>query len=195
MILAGPNVQNPYKKRVIIFSPHPDDDVISMGGTFDRLIQQGHQVHVVYQTSGNIAVSDKEARKFAEISKRINPSTEAQEIIDFIKSKKESSFDSKQVLRLKGDIRRGESYAGVRYLGLDDANVHFLDLPFYETGRIKKDNLSEADIKIMVDIIEKIKPHQIYAAGDLADPHGTHKVCLDAVFEAVDRLKKPIIYE
>ncbi len=184
-----PERAEPAKKRVIIFSPHPDDDVISMGGTLDRLIEQGHEVHVVYQTSGNIAVSDKEALKFAEISKRIHQSKEAQEIIDFIKEKKESSYDTKQVLRLKGDIRRGESYAAVRYLGLDDANAHFLDLPFYETGRIKKDNLSEADMAIMVDIIKKIKPHQIYAAGDLADPHGTHKVCLDAVFAAVERLK------
>ncbi|MGB7395100.1 MAG: glucosamine-6-phosphate deaminase [Pricia sp.] len=184
-----PERARPAKKRVIIFSPHPDDDVISMGGTFDRLIEQGHEVHVAYQTSGNIAVSDKEALKFAEISKRISHSKEAQEIIDFLKSKRESSYDSKQVLRLKGDIRRGESYAAVRYLGLEDKNAHFLDLPFYETGRVKKDNLSEADIQIMVDIIQKIKPHQIYAAGDLADPHGTHKVCLDAVFAALERLK------
>lgn len=184
-----PEREEPAKKRVIIFSPHPDDDVISMGGTLDRLIEQGHEVHVAYQTSGNIAVSDKEALKFAEISKRIQPSEASQEIIDFLKAKKESSYDSKQVLRLKGDIRRGESFAAVRYLGLKDENAHFLDLPFYETGRIKKDNLAEADIKIMVDIIKKVKPHQIYAAGDLADPHGTHKVCLDAVFEALDRLK------
>ncbi|HET8736889.1 MAG TPA: glucosamine-6-phosphate deaminase [Pricia sp.] len=184
-----PERAEPAKKRVIIFSPHPDDDVISMGGTLDRLIEQGHEVHVAYQTSGNIAVSDKEALKFAEISKRIQPSEASQEIIDFLKAKKESSYDSKQVLRLKGDIRRGESYAAVRYLGLEDENAHFLDLPFYETGRIKKNSLSEADIKIMVDIINKVKPHQIYAAGDLADPHGTHKVCLDAVFEALDRLK------
>ncbi|MDT7830157.1 glucosamine-6-phosphate deaminase [Pricia sp. S334] len=189
-----PERAEPAQKRVIIFSPHPDDDVISMGGTLDRLIEQGHEVHVAYQTSGNIAVSDKEALKFAEISKRIYPSDEAQEIVDYIKAKKESSYDSKQVLRLKGDIRRGESYAAVRYLGLPDENVHFLDLPFYETGRIKKNNLSEADIKIMVDIIEKIQPHQIYAAGDLADPHGTHKVCLDAAFAAIDRLKsKPFM--
>ncbi|MFK5972282.1 MAG: glucosamine-6-phosphate deaminase [Flavobacteriaceae bacterium] len=180
----------PAKKKVIIFSPHPDDDVISMGGTFDRLVEQGHEVHIVYQTSGNIAVSDTEARKFAEISKRIHPSEEAQVIIDFIKEKKESSFDSKEVRLLKGNIRRGESYAATRYMGLEDANVHFLDLPFYETGTIKKKSLSEEDIEIMIDIIKKIKPHQIYAAGDLADPHGTHKVCLDAVFESLKRLKK-----
>ncbi|MGI9551588.1 MAG: glucosamine-6-phosphate deaminase [Aurantibacter sp.] len=179
----------PAQKRVIIFSPHPDDDVISMGGTFDRLVEQGHEVHVAYQTSGNIAVSDTEALKFAEIARRIHPSDEVQTIISSIKAKKESSFDSEEVRKLKGNIRRGESFAATRYLGLDDANVHFLDLPFYETGTIKKNNLSEADIEIVTNIIGEIKPHQIYAAGDLADPHGTHKVCLDAVFEAMKRLK------
>ena len=186
---SRPERAEPAKKRVIIFSPHPDDDVISMGGTFDRLIEQGHDVHVVYQTSGNIAVSDTDALRYAEISKRIAPSNEAQKIIDSIKEKKDSSFDSLEVRKLKGNIRRGESYAAVRYLGLDDANVHFLDLPFYETGTIKKNNLSETDIQIMMDVISEIKPHQIFAAGDLADPHGTHKVCLDAVFESLRRLK------
>ncbi len=179
----------PVKKRVIIFSPHPDDDVISMGGTFDRLVAQGHEVHIAYQTSGNIAVSDTEALKFAEIAKSITSSQDAQTIIDSIKSKKEADFDPIEVRKLKGNIRRGESYAATRYLGLDDANVHFLDLPFYETGAIQKNDLSDADIAIMIDLIKEIKPHQIYAAGDLADPHGTHKACLDALFEAVDQLK------
>lgn len=184
-----PERATPVKKRVIIFSPHPDDDVISMGGTFDRLIEQGHEVHVVYQTSGNIAVSDMDARKYAEISKRISPSEESQAIIASIKAKKESNFDSPEVRQLKGNIRRGESYAAIRYLGLEDSKVHFLDLPFYETGTIKKNNLSAEDTAIMVDIIQEIKPHQIFAAGDLADPHGTHRVCLDAVFEAMKVLK------
>ncbi len=185
----------PARKRVIIFSPHPDDDVISMGGTFDRLIEQGHEVHVVYQTSGNIAVSDTDARKYAEISKRISPSEEAQTIIDTIKTKKESSFDSPEVRKLKGNIRRAESYAATRYLGLEDNKVHFLDLPFYETGTIKKNNLAEEDILLMIDIIKKIKPHQIFAAGDLADPHGTHRVCLDAVFAAMKRLKNETFFK
>jgi glucosamine-6-phosphate deaminase len=180
----------PVKKRVLIFSPHPDDDVISMGGTLDRLIEQGHDVHVVYQTSGNIAVSDADARKYAEISKRISPSEEAQKLIEAIQEKKESSFDTLEVRKLKGNIRRSECYAATRYLGLPDENVHFLDLPFYETGTIKKNNLTEADIALIMNIILEIKPHQIYAAGDLADPHGTHKVCLDAVLEAMKHLKK-----
>lgn len=179
----------PAKKRVIIFSPHPDDDVISMGGTFDRLVEQGHEVHVVYQTSGNIAVSDEEALKFAEVSKSLNPSDSIKNIISDIKNKKSDRIDSVEVLKLKGDIRRHESIAATRYLGLPDNQVHFLDLPFYETGTVKKNKLSKKDIAIMCDVIEKIKPHQIYAAGDLADPHGTHEVCLNALFMALDKLK------
>ncbi|MDY8134165.1 glucosamine-6-phosphate deaminase [Aquimarina sp. 2201CG5-10] len=186
-----PEREVPEKKKVIIFSPHPDDDVISMGGTFDRLVEQGHEVHVAYQTSGNIAVSDQEALKFAEIAKRLNPeSEETQKIIDGLSNKKERTIDTAEVRQLKGWIRRGESYAATRYLGLQDNQVHFLDLPFYETGKIKKNKLSEVDIDIMCELMENIKPHQIYAAGDLADPHGTHKVCLDAVFCALERLKK-----
>jgi glucosamine-6-phosphate deaminase len=183
----------PKSKRVIIFSPHPDDDVISMGGTFDRLIEQGHDVHVVYQTSGNIAVSDEEALKFAEISFSLNPeSNSTQKIVEYLKQKHDIA--PVEVRRLKGLIRRNEAYAATRYLGLADENVHFLDLPFYETGTTKKKALSNDDIKLMCDIIVKIKPHQIYAAGDLADPHGTHKVCLDAILNALDKLKsKPFL--
>jgi glucosamine-6-phosphate deaminase len=185
-----PERATPERKRIIIFSPHPDDDVISMGGTFDRLVEQGHDVHIAYQTSGNIAVSNEEALKFAEISKALNSnSVESENIINFLKSKKSNDIDSLEVRKLKGLIRRSESLAATRYLGLPDSNVNFLDLPFYETGTVKKNNLGEADIEIMCDIIERIKPHQIYAAGDLADPHGTHKVCLDSLFEALKRLK------
>ncbi|WP_433778378.1 glucosamine-6-phosphate deaminase [Flavobacterium anhuiense] len=180
----------PEKKRVIIFSPHPDDDVISMGGTFDRLIEQGHEVHVAYQTSGNIAVSNEEALKFAEISKALHPDSRmSDKIIEFLQNRTGNEIDSLEVRKLKGLIRRSESFGATRYLGLPDSNVHFLDLPFYETGTVKKNNLSDADIDIMSDIIERLKPHQIYAAGDLADPHGTHKVCLDSLFEALKRLK------
>jgi glucosamine-6-phosphate deaminase len=178
------------EKRVIIFSPHPDDDVISMGGTFDRLVEQGHDVHIAYQTSGNIAVSDEEALKFAEIAKTLNKNDgEAQNIIDFFSQKTANCIDSPEARKLKGMIRRSESLAATRYLDVDDANVHFLDLPFYETGKVKKDNLSQTDIDIVSNLIEELKPHQIYAAGDLADPHGTHKVCLDAIFESLEQLK------
>ena len=178
------------KKRIIIFSPHPDDDVISMGGTFDRLVEQGHEVHVAYQTSGNIAVSDEDALKFAEISLALNlNSEEPKTLINFLKHKTDQDIDSHEILRLKALIRRSESLAATRYLGLEDSSVHFLNLPFYETGTVKKNNITPADLDIMCKLIEDIKPHQIYAAGDLADPHGTHKVCLNVLFDSLEVLK------
>lgn len=185
----------PAHKRVILFSPHPDDDVISMGGTFSKLIKQGHDVHVVYQTSGNIAVTDDEALKFAEVCNDfigIEKDLEInfQEVIDFINNKKENEVDAAEVQKLKGLIRRRESYAATRYIGLKDENTHFLDLPFYETGRVKKNPLGAEDIAIVKDVITKIKPHQVFAAGDLADPHGTHKVCLNIILAAMAELKQ-----
>tara|TARA_B100000809_G_scaffold266022_1_gene326938 strand:+ start:9382 stop:11304 length:1923 start_codon:yes stop_codon:yes gene_type:complete len=186
-----PERATPARKRVLIFSPHPDDDVISMGGTFDRLVAQGHEVHVAYQTSGNIAVSDEEALKFAEISKIFNTdSKQVNDVIDFINSKKGNDvIDSLEVRKLKGEIRKSESLGATRYFNVPDENIHFLNLPFYETGTIKKGNLSQDDIAIMISIIDAVKPHQIYAAGDLADPHGTHKVCLDSLFAALEEMK------
>ncbi len=185
-----PERANPVKKRVIIFSPHPDDDVISMGGTFDRLVEQGHEVHIAYQTSGNIAVSDHEALKYAEVIKDINKNDEQVEIIiDKINSKIGDTEDDLEVRKLKGLIRKRESLAATRFLGVEDKNVHFLNMPFYETGTIKKNPIGQEDIDIVASLIDQIKPHQIYAAGDLADPHGTHKVCLDAIFGALEILK------
>jgi glucosamine-6-phosphate deaminase len=193
-----PERAKPFPKRVIIFSPHPDDDVISMGGTFIRLVDQGHEVHVAYQTSGNIAVFDDDAVRFADFVRDFNQqfgfSKEEgekfyQSIVKSIKQKGPGENDSAEVLTIKGLIRRGEAKAGGRYVGLPDEQMHFLDMPFYETGAVKKKPLGEEDIKITMDIIEKVKPHQIYAAGDLSDPHGTHRVCLAAIFEAVKRLK------
>ena len=164
-----PERATPARKRVLIFSPHPDDDVISMGGTFDRLVAQGHEVHIAYQTSGNIAVSDEEALKFAEISKIFNTdSKRVNDVIDFINSKKGNDvIDSLEVRKLKGEIRKSESLGATRYFNVPDENVHFLNLPFYETGTIKKGNLSQDDVAIMISIIDAVKPHQIYAAGDL----------------------------
>ncbi len=187
---SRPERAEPNKKKVIIFSPHPDDDVISMGGTFDRLVEQGHEVHVAYQTSGNIAVSDHEALKFAEVLKDINsndPNIDA--IIDNINSKKEDIEDHIDVRKLKGLIRKRESLAATRFVGVPDENIHFLNMPFYETGTVKKNAIGQEDIDIVASLIAHIKPHQIFAAGDLADPHGTHKVCLDAIFAALENLK------
>mgnify|MGYP006193164787 FL=1 len=190
-----PERSTPEKKRVIIFSPHPDDDVISMGGTFDRLVEQGHEVHIVYQTSGNIAVSNDEALKFAEIGMAFDPENEIySKIIQFINQKNSAIPDSIELRNLKAQIRQKESLGATRFLGLPDNQVHFLNLPFYETGTIKKSPLSKKDIDLMIAKIEEIQPHQIYAAGDLADPHGTHKVCLDSLFMALKEIKhKPFM--
>lgn len=188
---SRPERANPGKKRILIFSPHPDDDVISMGGTFDRLVEQGHEVHIAYQTSGNIAVSDDEALKFAEVAKDMSTGNykSIEKIIEQIKYKKDNTIDSVEVRKLKTIIRQRESLGATRYLGVSDENVHFLNLPFYETGSIKKKPMGEDDLNIMCAIIEQIKPHQIYAAGDLADPHGTHRVSLNALFESLEILK------
>ena len=181
----------PAQKRVIIFSPHPDDDVISMGGTFDRLVEQGHEVHVAYQTSGNIAVSDEEALRYAEVALDISSENNEsiKNVILSLQTKKISKNDEIIIRKIKGQIRRKESLGATRYLGIPDHQVHFLDMPFYETGTVKKNNLGTKDIEIVKKLISNIKPHQIFAAGDLADPHGTHKVCLDAIFEAIENLK------
>lgn len=188
-----------FPKRVVIFSPHPDDDVISMGGTFIRLCDQGHEVHVAYQTSGNIAVWDDSALRhmdfvqefahaFPQLGTEFADKLEAN-IESFLARKNPGEPDSPELQRIKGLIRRTEARAGARYSGVKVENIHFLDLPFYETGRVKKKPIGEADIAITVELLERVKPHQIYAAGDLSDPHGTHRVCLAAVITAIGRLK------
>jgi len=188
----------PAKKRVIIFSPHPDDDVISMGGTFGRLVEQGHDVHVAYQTSGNIAVHDHDALRYIEVLREFGGGKELfgeestallQKLEKGLKSKGKKQVDKPEVRLIKGLIRRGEARAGARFCGLKDDHIHFLDMPFYETGTVRKESVSEADIEVIMKILEEVQPHQVYAAGDLADPHGTHRVCLEAVFEAFRRLK------
>ena len=189
----------PYPKRIVIFSPHPDDDVISMGGTFKRLIDQKHNVHVAYQTSGNIAVADHEVIRFLSFVKGFKDLFDSNnELIQskyekmrnfLLYEKKENDVDTPEILEVKALIRRGEAKAACRYLGLSSRNIHFLNLPFYETGTVKKNDLSQKDIDIIKDLLQQIQPHQIYAAGDLADPHGTHKICLDAVLAAIDELK------
>ena len=193
-----PERASPFPKKVVIFSPHPDDDVISMGGTFIRLADQGHDVHVAYQTSGNIAVFDEDAIRFADFARDYNEmmgmrKEEAKSvfnrILKSIKDKKPGQIDTTEVQTIKGLIRRGEAKAGCRYVGIPDANIHFQDLPFYETGTVKKKPIGPEDVEITIDLLQSIKPHQIYAAGDLSDPHGTHRVCLTAVFEAVEKLK------
>lgn len=192
-----PERANPAKKRVLLFSPHPDDDVISMGGTFIRLVDQGHEVHVAYQTSGNIAVFDDDVVQYADffgdLNKEFNTKGDGKKIYDavleHIKNKKPGEQDSYEVQKIKGLIRRSEAKAGARYVGVPMERVHFMDMPFYETGKVKKNPLGPEDIRITADLIKQIKPHQIFAAGDLSDPHGTHRVCLSAITQAVDELK------
>lgn len=196
-----PERATPYPKRVLIFSPHPDDDVISMGGTFRRLCDQHHDVHVAYQTSGNIAVGDEEVVRYCEylrdVCSKYSPSDttikdKADEIIRYLRYEKVENDEAERpdVLFMKGTIRREEARHACRYTGIkDDSHIHFLDLPFYETGLVKKNPISEADKDIIKNLLDELKPDQIFVAGDLADPHGTHKVCLDAILAAVDEIK------
>ncbi len=188
----------PFPKRVALFSPHPDDDVISMGGTFARLVEHGHNVHVAYQTSGSIAVSDDDAIRYLDFVRHYEkiygisePKAELlyKESTDFYNNKKKDSIEPSELLAIKASIRRGEATASCRYIGLPEENVHFLNLPFYETGTIKKAPAGEADIQITMEFLRSLKPHQIYAAGDLSDPHGTHRVCIDIIIEALERMK------
>ena len=200
-----PERATPFPKRVVIFSPHPDDDVISMGGTFQRLVNQGHEVHVAYQTSGNIAVGDEEVIRYVSVFKHLigemdsgnsKMKEKTDEILNFLHNEKTNEdIDSADVRFLKGRIRREEALSADRYVGLPAENVTFLDLPFYETGKVKKNPITEKDVNIVKAYIESIKPHQIYVAGDLADPHGTHKVCLDAILASIDVMKDDRWYQ
>ena len=185
-----PVPSSPFPKRVVIFSPHPDDDVISMGGTFIRLVEQGHDVHVAYETSGNVAVHDDVVLQHMDAARELGFGDRFDEVKEIIASKKPGEPEPRALLELKGAIRRAEAKSAVRSFGLnDETNTHFLNLPFYETGGIKKGERTQADIDIIIALLQQVKPHQIYLAGDLADPHGTHRVCTEAVLEALNQLK------
>ncbi len=197
---SRPERAAPYPKRVIVFSPHPDDDVISMGGTLKRLVDQGHDVHVAYETSGNIAVGDEDMMRYFMMMDKIAPmfgfaneeylrlSLDVRRLVE--NKKNASEADTPQVREIKTMIRQAEAAIACNYIGVKPENVHFLRLPFYETGTIKKGDLTERDVEIVKSLLEEVKPHQIFVAGDLADPHGTHRVCTDAVFAAIDDLKQ-----
>ncbi len=195
-----PERAKPFPKRVIVFSPHPDDDVISMGGTIQRLVSQGHEVHVAYETSGNIAVGDEEVTRFMHFINGFNQlfgeskdeviNNKYKEIKEFLAAKKDGDMDNRDILTIKGLIRRGEARTACTFNHIPLERVHFLDLPFYESGKIEKLPMGEPDVVIVRELISKVKPHQIYVAGDLADPHGTHRKCTDAVLAAIDEEKK-----
>lgn len=193
-----PERSEPFPKRCLIFSPHPDDDIISMGGTFMRLHDQGHDVHVAYQTSGNIAVTDEFVTRFLDFAVGFEvlsgiDSKKSSQILEqatrYLKTKKPSDVDTPEIRSIKGLIRRCEAKATCRYVGIPDDNIHFMNLPFYETGTVEKKPMGEIDVELTIELLRKLKPQQIYCAGDLADPHGTHKICLDIVFESLRRLK------
>ncbi len=195
---SHPERHEPFPKKVLIFSPHPDDDIISMGGTFMRLHDQQHEVHVAYQTSGNIAVTDEFVTRFIDFAVGFEnmfdiDETKSKKILEeattFLKIKKSSEKDTETIRAIKGLIRRCEAKATGKYVGLKEEHIHFMNLPFYETGTIEKNPMSEADIQQTVDLLNELKPQQIYCAGDFADPHGTHKVCFDVVIEAVKKIK------
>ncbi len=194
-----PERAKPFPKRVIVFSPHPDDDVISMGGTLKRLVDQGHDVHVAYETSGNIAVGDEDMMRYFMMMDKIAPmfGFDVEQYNDLSKSVREfvntktsaGDVDSKEIREIKTMIRQAEATIACNYIGVKPDHIHFLRLPFYETGTIKKGDLTEKDVNIVKALLQEVKPHQIFVAGDLADPHGTHRVCTDAVLAAIDELK------
>ncbi|MBS1729666.1 MAG: glucosamine-6-phosphate deaminase [Bacteroidetes bacterium] len=199
IIPKHPERSFPYPKTCVIFSPHPDDDIISMGGTFMRLQDQGHDVHVVYQTSGNIAVTDEFVTRFLDFAVGFedmfginNEKSNAilKKAETFLLSKQLNERDTPEIRAIKGLIRRCEASATCKYVGIPANNRHFQNLPFYETGTIEKKPMGEEDIESTMALLRKIKPQQIYCAGDLADPHGTHKVCLEIVLESIQRIKK-----
>ncbi|MDR0428306.1 MAG: glucosamine-6-phosphate deaminase [Dysgonamonadaceae bacterium] len=188
----------PFPKRVIVFSPHPDDDVISMGGTLARLSEHGHEVHAAYQVSGNIAVFDDEVARFLDFVRDIAPlygfdeqkaQQAYQDTLKFFKHKKPGEIDLANIAACKSAIRQGEARSACRYLGIPEERTHFLNLPFYETGTVKKKPIGQEDIDIVKNLLQEVKPHQIFAAGDLSDPHGTHRVCYQAILEALEQLK------
>ncbi|RVT95865.1 glucosamine-6-phosphate deaminase, partial [Mucilaginibacter limnophilus] len=189
----------PQVKRSIVFSPHPDDDVISMGGTFIRLADQGHDVHVAYQTSGNTAVWDDEVLRYVEFATDFAASQgqdtshlkqQYAEMTTFFKGKQPNQSDTQEIRTIKGLIRKGEAIAGARLSGLKDENIHFMDLPFYDRSKFDKKVSFEDDIQQTMELLQQVKPHQVFAAGDFADPHGTHKVCFEIILEALHRLRK-----
>ncbi len=194
-----PERAEPAKKRAVIFSPHPDDDVISMGGTFIRLVDQHHDVHVAYQTSGNTAVWDDDVLRFVEFNidfseKMGMGQPEMKEMYSrmrtFIEQKQPNQVDTPEIQTVKGLIRKGEAIAGARYCGLEDDHIHFMALPFYESGKNQKNPVTETDVLLTMELLQKIKPHQVFAAGDFEDPHGTHIVCFNIILEALKRLEK-----
>ncbi|MFK7736865.1 MAG: 6-phosphogluconolactonase [Pirellulaceae bacterium] len=186
------------KQTCLCFSPHPDDDVISMGGTLIRLVEDGHHVHIAYMTSGNIAVFDHDAYRVADLVTEYNrlfdideqKSREVEaEVQKGLSEKVPGKPDHETILRIKSLIRWSEARAGALQVGCQEEDLHFLDLPFYRTGTIAKRPMGPEDAAIIRELLERVKPDQIYVAGDLADPHGTHRVCAEAILFVLQEMK------
>ena len=183
--------------RVLVFSPHPDDDVISMGGTMIRLVEDQHDLHVAYMTSGNIAVFDHDARQLADLMTELNrrfdidlektPGMEA-EVMRGLAEKQPGEPDRGAVLKIKALIRWSEAKAAAGVCGCKEENLHFLDLPFYRTGTVAKKPIAEEDVRIVRQLVEQLQPAQVYVAGDLSDPHGTHRLCAQIIFRALQAI-------
>ncbi len=187
-----PERARPYPKKALVFSPHPADDMLAMGGTINRLVEQGHEVFIAYQTSGNIAVTDDVVLRFIYFAENVSNdhSIDIEAIQRQIADKKPGDIDSPEVRRLKTYIREAEARLACRFLGIPDDHIIFLRMPFYETGTIKKYSLGEEDVNLIAEAMQKVKPHQIYAAGDLTDPHGTHRKCFDGIVKALENVKE-----
>lgn len=184
------------RKKTICFSPHPDDDVISMGGTLIRLVEDGHEAHIAYMTSGNIAVFDHDAARIADMVTEYNKmfgidqerSLEVERrVADALKHKSPGESDAECVAKIKSLIRWSEAKAGAFVVGCQEEHLHYLDLPFYRTGTVAKKPIGSEDVDIICRLLHEVEPDQVYVAGDLADPHGTHRMCAQAIFLALNK--------
>ena len=186
-------------RRILVLSPHPDDDVICMGGTMARMVEQGHEVHAAYMVSGSLAVFDHNVERHADFVRQFNRifdlapemSARIEEHIDrFLRKKEPGESDTTEVARIKGLIRRTEAIMAARYCGLADEHIHFLDMPFYDTGTVEKNPIGPEDVAIVRRLLERVRPEMIFAAGDMSDPHGTHRQCLQATLEALEDYRR-----
>jgi glucosamine-6-phosphate deaminase len=179
----------PKGARIVVFSPHPDDDVISMGGMLNKLHQNGNEIVVAYQTSGNIAVFDHEVRRYLELLRRLAAPAEnayAERVERSLASKKPGDVDDDAVLKLKRIIREAEAVSAIETFGMKRDSALFLNLPFYQTGKVRKDPVGPADVALVLGVLERHRPHMVFVAGDLSDPHGTHRMCKEAIDRALE---------
>jgi glucosamine-6-phosphate deaminase len=186
----------PSQQSIVVFSPHPDDDVISMGGILHKLHQNENRIVVAYQTSGNIAVFDHEVRRYVDFLRRVNRDFEMRQsgmlpviekVEKFLASKEPGQVDIPEVLTIKRGIREAEAVSGIETFGMSRDQARFLNLPFYQTGKTRKDPIGAEDVAITLRLLEEQRPSMVFVAGDLSDPHGTHRMCLETVQRALEQ--------